>query len=344
MKLTFCCWDSDLDHLREQQQAQLSEKASLSSQSQAMLNLNMKLQSTVVRNQGKAVDFELRKLEAAQALQQLQIITPYLPNSFQEDDRAAIDALLFFGRLVCKLQILLNALDQTHGLQDGSYPDTVPEALVDTCQTRWRIARFMILCKRFAANLQRCEAQTFVRMGKVYVELLSMERRIDTFLDQAKKQELREVECGDEIDRYMAQAAHVAELHFGESDLDLVEQSLGQMISLDLDLDTFVVGVGYTKQALALVINDPGMKFDKFRQMSVSLITLLDVTVEAGGVDVDEAVFARLQGMIDSARALKATTKYGFTMPRLHSRTPADSWYAGNSFDELKRFQKITAR
>ena len=249
---------SDLEQLREQQQAQQSEKASLSSQSQAMLNLNMKLQSTVVRNQSKAVDFEFRKFEAAQARQQLQTVIPYLPSIFQEDDKAAIDALLFFNRLVCKTQILIHTLDQTHGLQDGAYPETIPEALVTACETRWRLARFMILCKRFTANLQRCEPQIFVRMGKVYVEMLSMEKRIDTFINSAKMQELREAECGDEIDRFLAQAAHIAELHIGESGIDLGEQHLGQTMSVDYDLDTFIAGVGHAKQALARAMNDPG--------------------------------------------------------------------------------------
>lgn len=237
---------------------QQSEKASLSSQSQAMLNLNMKLQSTVVRNQSKTVDFELRKFEALQARQQLQMVIPYLPAMFQEDDKSAIDAFLFFSRLVCKAQILIHTLDQTHGLQDGAFPDTIPEGLVIACETRWRLARFMILCKRFAANLQRCDPKIFVRMGKVYVEMLSMEKRLDVFINFSKKQELKEADCGDEIDRFMAQAAHVAELHIGESGLDLGEQHLGQTTSIDYDLDTFIAGVGYAKQALALAINDPG--------------------------------------------------------------------------------------
>lgn len=223
-----------------------------------MLNLNMKLQSTVVRNQSKAVDFELRKFEAIQAREQLQMVLPYLPTVFQEDDKAAIDALLFFSRLVCKTHVLMTSLDQTHGLQDGNYPDTIPEGLIAACETRWRLARFMILCKRFTTNLQRCETSTFIRMGKVYMEMLSMEKRVDAFINMSKKQELKEAECGDEIDRFLAQAAHVAEIHLGESGLDLGEQYLGQTMSIDLDLDTFIAGVGYTKQALALVVNDPG--------------------------------------------------------------------------------------
>jgi len=39
-----------------------------------MLNLNLKLQSTVLKSQVKAIDLELRKLEAQQAAEHLSIV------------------------------------------------------------------------------------------------------------------------------------------------------------------------------------------------------------------------------------------------------------------------------
>ena len=65
---------SDLEQLRENEVNKESEKSSLSSQSQAMMSLNMQLQSTVMKAQAKAVDLELRKLEAAQANDRLTYV------------------------------------------------------------------------------------------------------------------------------------------------------------------------------------------------------------------------------------------------------------------------------
>lgn len=65
---------SDLEHLRKQQATQETQSQTLSSQSQAMLNLNLKLQSTVLKSQVKAIDLELRELEAKQAGEHLSII------------------------------------------------------------------------------------------------------------------------------------------------------------------------------------------------------------------------------------------------------------------------------
>lgn len=65
---------SDLEHLRSKQEQQQTENVNLSSQSQSMMSLNMQLQSTVMKAQAKAIDLELRKLEAAQANDRLSYI------------------------------------------------------------------------------------------------------------------------------------------------------------------------------------------------------------------------------------------------------------------------------
>lgn len=67
-------YNSDLEQLREHQATQDTESQSLTSQSQAMLSLNLKLQSTVLKSQVKAIDLELRKLEAQQAAEHLSIV------------------------------------------------------------------------------------------------------------------------------------------------------------------------------------------------------------------------------------------------------------------------------
>lgn len=60
------------------------------------------------------------------------------------------------------------------------------------------------------------------------------------------------------LHRFIAQAAHLAEMHLGESGLDFGEQQWGVAVSLDLDFDTLVAGIGFTKQTLATLAKDPG--------------------------------------------------------------------------------------
>ena len=52
----------------------MSESRNLSSQSQAMMSLNLQLRSTVMKSQAKAIDLDLRKLDAAQATERLNYV------------------------------------------------------------------------------------------------------------------------------------------------------------------------------------------------------------------------------------------------------------------------------
>lgn len=60
--------------MKEHQASQQNVSQSLNSQSQAMLNLNLKLQSTVAKGQVKTIDLELKKLDALQAADQIAIM------------------------------------------------------------------------------------------------------------------------------------------------------------------------------------------------------------------------------------------------------------------------------
>lgn len=67
-------------------------------------------------------------------------------------------------------------------------------------QARTKLAHFAALNKRFAAHLQRCPPDVFLKMGRVYREVAGTERRVDGFIEALRKEELRESECGKEID------------------------------------------------------------------------------------------------------------------------------------------------
>ncbi|BGP28114.1 hypothetical protein JCM10295v2_007101 [Rhodotorula toruloides] len=282
----------DLERLREHQAAQAGESLTLSNQSQAMLNLNLKLQSSVLKSQVKAIDIELRKLEAQQASAHLEIIKPYLLPSFFESDSDAVEALLFFERVAYKVELLNTFIEQNHAVGEA-LDGVVPEDLAGVCETRAKLARFAALNRRFAAHLRRCQPDTFLKMGRVYREVAPTERRIDAFIDALRKEELMEVECGKEIDGLIAQAEHLAETHLQDSDpiLDLAERETAFIVALDHDFDTIAVAAGFAKQTIATLVNDP------------------DVIVELGDGNMDEALFKPLQNLVDGSRNAKVLTK-----------------------------------
>ncbi|KAL8277717.1 hypothetical protein RQP46_009839 [Phenoliferia psychrophenolica] len=281
---------SDIDQLREHQASQQTESQSLTSQSQAMLNLNLKLQSSVLKGQVKTIELELRKLDAQQAMEHLSIVKPYLLPAFFEEDSDAVDSLLFFERLAHKADLVSMVIEQNHSVSD-SLNSTVPETLVAICETRAKLGLFSALNKRFAAQLKRCSPEIFLKMGRVYREVVGTEKRVDSFIDALRKEELREVECGREVDGFIAQAKHLAELHLQESHLDLAEREQSYIASLDLDLDTIAAAAGFSKQALAMISIDP------------------DVELDIGDASLDDMLFKPLQQLLNQARTSKVVTK-----------------------------------
>lgn len=122
-----------------------------------MLNLNLKLQSSVLKGQVKTIDLELRKLDAMQAVEHLAIMKacrrvfsvdqalrllpqPYLLPAFFEDDSDAVDSLLFFERLAYKADLVSMVIEQKHNVAE-SLNTTVPENLVGICEVRRPLQR-----------------------------------------------------------------------------------------------------------------------------------------------------------------------------------------------------------
>lgn len=66
---------------------------------------------------------------------------------------------------------------------------------------RGRIAQLSILCKRFSAILRR-DVEVFLNDGaRIYGEFAPFEKRIDMHLDLLRRDEFREMECVNDIDR-----------------------------------------------------------------------------------------------------------------------------------------------
>ena len=80
---------SELDSLRTQTQTVQSEYAAATSQTAAMMSLNLKLQSTASKNQAKNIDLEIKRIEAREARELLSIVQVSIMSSveFHATDR-----------------------------------------------------------------------------------------------------------------------------------------------------------------------------------------------------------------------------------------------------------------
>lgn len=67
-------------------------------------------------------------------------------------------------------------------------------------QARSKLDHFAALNKRFSAHLRRCPPATFLKMGSVYREVASTEKRIDAYVEALRREELQEISCAKDLE------------------------------------------------------------------------------------------------------------------------------------------------
>ena len=145
-----------------------------------------------------------------------------------------------------------------------------------------------ILCKRFATVLRMSDIETFLNVGRLYLEISPLEKRIDMHINLLRRDEFNVMECVDDISksvypffcdlmsnslhslnfRIHASFEHLAELHFNGYETDLVERELGYVMAFDHDLDMFAASIGLTKTSVAAIIKEEGLVFFLFYLLS----------------------------------------------------------------------------
>ncbi|KAF8982492.1 hypothetical protein BGZ46_001161 [Entomortierella lignicola] len=231
---------SDLDHLRQKDE---SAAGGMGSQSQAMLSLNLQLQSTAMKAQAKAIDLELRNLEATQARDNLTLVTPYLPEGFFKTEDDSIQCFLLFKRLNFKAELMNKHLEQQYGISDKISQNSVPSELVSICEVRQKLAWFGDMAKRFVSYIEGCPVEVFAKMGQVFHDLVGTERRLNNWVDLLRKEELNESECIVDLQRAIAQMDHLTDTYLTNTKLDLVDRYHGAARALDLNFDRVFVNL-----------------------------------------------------------------------------------------------------
>jgi dynactin 1 len=143
---------SELETLRSETQNAQNESAVAVSQTAAIMSLNLKLQSTATRNQARNIDHELRRIEAYECKEMLNIVQvrskclqihylltvnyvpqPYLPPIYVETDTDATRCYLFFQNMAAKTDLINMITAQAHNLPE-SLNGSVSETLVGVCE------------------------------------------------------------------------------------------------------------------------------------------------------------------------------------------------------------------
>ena len=204
---------SAIDDMAAARQVTETEAADLNERSRAMMNLNMKLRTSASKTQVRAVDLELRRLDAQEAAEHLEIVRLFLPDAFQAE-RDSVLALLRFKRIGFKAQLI-------HGFEKDRLSGQIQSGHEDdafaACDVLDKLTWLTAMCKRFTNNISTCSVEHFAKFEGALYELEPVERALNSYIEALKKEELKEQKVAEELQRSMAVMEHLAEIHLQPS-------------------------------------------------------------------------------------------------------------------------------
>lgn len=188
---------SDLEDMRASQQITETEANEMTSRSKAMMDLNMRLQVSASKAQVKAIDLDLRRLEAQESVEHLEIIQSFLPDNFTIE-RNSVLAFLSFKRISFKASMMHGYIKER---VQGQASVSVEDNTFLCCDMLDKLTWISSTCDRFISYIQTSTLEAFARLKGVIYDLEPVERAFSNWIDALKKDELKEAQCVTELQR-----------------------------------------------------------------------------------------------------------------------------------------------
>ncbi len=203
---------SDLEDMRASQQITETEASDLTNRSRAMMDLNLRLQVSASKAQVKAIDLELRKMEAQEIAEHLAIIQLFLPEQFKIE-RDSIRALLRFKRIGFKANLMHGYIKERLNSQASPGHE---DGILACCDLLDKLSWISSICDRFTNSIHCCTLEAFLKLEGALYDLEPVERAFNGWIEALKSDELKEGQCVEDLQRTIALMTHLAEVHISD--------------------------------------------------------------------------------------------------------------------------------
>ncbi|KAJ2726364.1 hypothetical protein GGI07_000679 [Coemansia sp. Benny D115] len=234
----------DLQRMQAVAQTQATETAHMTSQTQEMLSLQMKLRTTAMRSRAAAVDLELRRLDAEQAAEELRMTAPFVPDAFFASEADALRALLAFRRVAAKADILCRQLEAPES--EG----TVSDDFVAVADVRAQLAQLAGAAMLVAGGMTCASEADFARGAVLLHDASVSERRLDGLLSLLRQEEFRAADALPEVRRLASQAEALASSNV-PADAAIAVRVEAQAAAVAYGAEVQLANFVYTEQLLA---------------------------------------------------------------------------------------------
>ena len=263
---------SDLEDIRASNTVTETESEQLNNRSRAMLDLNMKLQISASKAQVKTIDLELRRLDAQEAEQHLEIVKLFLPDSYKAGQNSVL-SLLRFRRVAFKADLLQGFLRERVNSQ--FHPGHEDDVFYG-CDALDKLTWVEAMCDRFASAMGRCTLDEFTKYESALHELDPVERSLNSWIDGLRKDELKEQKCADELQRTIAVLSHLGEVHLTDDLGSFADETYMRTLTTQSHLESATVSFATLKAMVERVVTVPegeddgmGAHFSKRAELAI---------------------------------------------------------------------------
>ena len=102
-----------------------------------------------------------------------------------------------------------------------------------------------------------------------------------------------------------AQFAHLGSTVFDKPELDIPEQQLALAYTIDYDLDNFAAAVGFARQSVDSLTQEPGKLISSWR-----IELMIEIEVVVGDSSLEAGVYEPVQRILDQVRTVKVSSRY----------------------------------
>ncbi|KAL0129480.1 hypothetical protein PUN28_001629 [Cardiocondyla obscurior] len=176
------------------------------------------------RAQTKAVDLELRRLDAEEARNHVCYLLSFMPPAFliRGGDHDAILTLLLIPRMTQKTEILISQVREKYrSIEKIDRTSVVRGHSIAQYSFRSRLCSHMYALQTtlscFDSALNSCTSEMLLKAGAAYPEMAAQEKSLDSLIELAKRDQLDENLPMDAIEKCCGYFATMFFVLFGES-------------------------------------------------------------------------------------------------------------------------------
>jgi dynactin 1 len=197
---------NEINELRVSRNISESEANEMNNKSRAIMDLNLKLQSSASKSQMKTIDIELDRLKAEESAQHLSIVQMFVPESFAQESNP-IMALMCLKRIKSKADIVSFVLrDRSKAAQS-----LLREDQFATFEVLEKLTWISTCCDRFILFMSGCSVQEFTRYQNAIYELEPVERTMNMWIDVLRRDEIFNKDAAEDLSRMIALLSDLAE-------------------------------------------------------------------------------------------------------------------------------------